>query len=119
MSRVYTLQITTDVTQQNVILSVTANKKQLINLITQDLISHKHEISPRLTITASAITPVSIYMGEIVHRSHRSDMQVLHDEADCSFIHHKVESKIPRVKVLADDIDIFFNIVPFPLTWRH
>lgn len=110
LSRVYNLQTTTELPQQEVILSVTANKKQLIDLVTQDLISHKDKVSSRLTITASAPTPISIHLGTVIQRN---DIQVLHDEADCSIIHHIIESKIPRVKVLADDTDIFVLLCHF------
>ena len=43
-SRTFNLQLNTQVTVQNVILNVTSNKAQLINLIIGDIIAHKDEI---------------------------------------------------------------------------
>ena len=109
-NRVYTLQTTTKLPPQKVILSVSANKKQLIDLINDDLVSKKDVLTNKLFITGSNPVPTEIDSGVIIKRF---DMRITHEEADTMIIHHIIHAGIPNVLVIADDTDVFILLCHF------
>lgn len=85
-------------------MTVSANKKQLIDLIRHDLISNKESLKGKLVITGSNPIPVEINSGVIVRRE---DMNITHVEADTMLIHHIIYANVANVLVVADDTDVF------------
>ena len=103
-SRVYNLHPSTKMPTQDAILTVTENKKQLIDLIVKDLLQHKEEILSNLIVTGRDSTPIEIDMNTAIERH---DLKVMHEEADSTIIFLIFKSNLPQVLVIADDADIF------------
>jgi hypothetical protein len=87
---------------------VSKNKKQLIELIRQDLIKHADTFVGKIIITCSRPIPIEISMGTVTQRD---DMAVHHDEADTIIIHqiilHQIiQANVKSVLVVADDTDV-------------
>ena len=75
-SRVYSLRPSAALPPQKAVLTVSNNKKQLIDLIMQDMISHKDELPSKLVVTGNDPVPVEIHLGVVIRRH---DMEVTHD----------------------------------------
>ena len=54
----YTLQPTTRLPPQAVVLTIASNKKQLIDLILADFIEHKNDFTHRVVVTGADPAPV-------------------------------------------------------------
>ena len=94
-SRVYTLQNTTRLPPQKVMLTVTRNKVQLIDLICEDMAFHKEYFSQhKLVLTGSDPVPVEINSGVIVKRQ---DMKTTQEEADAMIVQQVAEVKAKKV----------------------
>jgi hypothetical protein len=89
---------------------VSSNKKQLIQLILEDLISHKDVLKAKLVVTGNDPTPVEINSGVVIRRQ---DMAVTHEEANTIIIHQIVSVGASRVLVVADDTDVFVLLCHF------
>ena len=104
-SREYTLRNTTRLPPQKVMLTVTRNKVQLIDLICEDMAFHKEYFSQhKLVLTGSDPVPVEINSGVIIKRQ---DMKTTQEEADTMIVQQVAEVKAKIVPVVADDTDIF------------
>ena len=64
----YTLQNKTRLAQQQLLLSGSANKRQLIDLIVGDLMTHKDSLSGTLIVTGSDPVPIQITHGTVSRR---------------------------------------------------
>lgn len=84
VSRVHELQLNTKLPPQKTVLTVTENKKQLINLIVKLLIEdksfHKYTQSHKLIVFGEDAAPFDISHGGVVIR--RADLSTSHEEAD-------------------------------------
>lgn len=109
-SRVYTLRPATRLPSQKVILTVSRNKKQLIDLISEDLISHKDVFNNKLVITGNDPVPVQIEQGVV---SRREDMAIMHEEADTMLIQQVASVGVANALVVADDTDVFVLLCHF------
>ena len=119
-SRVHKLQMNTKLPPQKIVLTVTDNKKLLINLVVKHLIeSHEsfreHTSSHKLVVVGEDATPVEISNGgELVTRA---DLATKHEEADniivqmvmlCSQTNHEAQ-----IAVVSDDTDVFVLLVHY------
>ena len=109
-SRVYTLAPRSPLPPQKVVLTVSNNKKQLIDFIMEDLISHKDVFTAKLVITGNDPTPVEIDSGLVIRRQ---DLAVTHEEADTIIIQQIAAIAPARVLVVADDTDVFILLCHF------
>ena len=110
-SRVYSLRNTTRLPPQKVMLTVTINKVQLIDLICEDMAFHKDDFSQhKLVLTGSDPVPVEINRGVIIKRQ---DMKTTQEEADTMIVQQVAEVKANQVLVVADDTDIFVLLLHF------
>ena len=110
-SIVYSLRNTTRLPPQKVILTVTRNKVQLIDLICEDMAFHKDDFSQhKLVLTGCAPVPVEINRGVIIKRQ---DMTTTQEEADTMIVQQVAEVKAKKVLVVADDTDIFVLLLHF------
>ena len=83
-SRVYTLNTNTHLPPQSVVLTVTSNKAQLIDMVVQDLIEHKDDFHEHdLIITGSDSVPWEVSSGDV---RRRLDLRTTHEEADTIII---------------------------------
>lgn len=120
-SRVHQLNVTTQLRPQKVVLTVTENKKQLINIICSELKGdtsfhrdhiHKH----KLVITSQDKTPIEISNGGVILS--RSDMATTHEEADIVLVQQMltVSRENPAgITVLSDDTDVFVLLLHYYL----
>ena len=80
----YTLQNTTPLHPQKVMLTVTRTKVQLIDLICEDMAFHKeYFLQHKLVLTGSDPVPVEINSGVIIKRQ---DMKTTQEEADTMIV---------------------------------
>ena len=78
-SSFYKLCLTTSLPSQKIVLTVTANKMQLIDLLSENLLSQHQEFTQhKLIITGSDIVPIEINNRLIIRRR---DMATTHEEA--------------------------------------
>ena len=84
-SRKHQLNLHTTQPTQKVILTVTYNKEQLIDLICQYLVNHIVINQTKLGITGKDPTPVQVWINGTVQRQ---DLRTHHEEADVIIIHH-------------------------------
>ena len=83
-SRVHKLNLDTPLHPQKVVLTVSTNKKQLIDTICNDLCENKifhhgYTQKNKLVVTGSNNTPVQISHGVVIYRE---DISTSHEEAD-------------------------------------
>ena len=102
-SRLYQLSENTPLPSQKAVLTVSANKKQLIDTICGNLASDvafhaQHTSIHKLVVTASENTPTEIHKGAVYLRQ---DMATSHEEA---------ENIIPQQAIMCD------HVVPFQLS---
>ena len=111
VSRVYTLGSITRLPPQKLILTVTKNKMQLIDLIVADLTAHKTDFQTHtLVIVGSDPVPVEIMKGCVCKRH---DLTTTHEEADTIIIQQVARVETGTVLVIADDTDIFVLLLHF------
>ena len=103
-SRVYSLRPTAKLPSQKVVLTVSSNKKQLIDLILTELIYHKVMLNGKLVITGNYPVPIQINQSVV---SRRDDMTIAHEEADTMIIQQVACVGAANVLVVADDTDVF------------
>ena len=110
-SRVFRLQATSRLPQQTLMLSCTANKVQLINILINDLKQNPVNMEHKLIVTGPDPTPFECVGGEIIHRP---DLHNTQEEADTIMV-CQVNSQQDRGKavVVADDTDVFLLLVHF------
>ena len=76
------------------------NKKQLLDLISEDFISHNR----KLVITGNDPVPVQIEQGVV---SRREDMAIMHEEEDTMLIQPVAYVSAVNILVIADDTNVF------------
>ncbi len=110
-SCVFQLKFTSCLPQQTLMLSVTANKIQLINLLVHDLKLKATGLDNKLVVTAPDPTPFECSDGLTVERP---DIFNTQEEAD-TIIVCQVNSQQngQTVVVVADDTDMFLLLVHF------
>ncbi len=104
------LSLQTPLPPQKVVLTVTRNKIQLINIICEQLIliyqqHHSNDIH-RLVITSQGEVPVEVHRGIAINRN---DLKTSQEEADVIIIHQLCELVVnnPRcITVACDDTDV-------------
>ena len=113
-SRVYKLHNTTRLPPQKVVLNVTANKAQLIDLICDDIIEHKDSLSSevhhKLVVTGKDTVPVEINKGLAIKRQ---DMSTWQEEADTLLVQQVASVGADTSLVVADDTDVFILLLHF------
>lgn len=95
---------------QDVILTASRNKKQLVEMIVQDLINHKDTLDGRIIVTGGSSVPVEICDGKVTYND---EMAVTHEEADTIIIYQIIQAGANKVQVVADDTDIFVLLCHF------
>lgn len=111
VSRTYTLRSITRLPQQKAVLTVTTNKAQLIDLICEDVVSHKNDFMPnKLVVTGRDPLPVEINHGVVIRRQ---DMRITHEEADTLIVQQVASVQSQKALVVADDTDIFVLLLHF------
>ena len=113
-SRMYTLRSTTRLPPQKVLLTVTQNIMQLIELICKDIMTHSHLLIftiKKLVITGADPVPVEINPGSII--IHQQDMKTMQEEADTMIVQQVADVKPKKAVVVADDIDVFVLLLHF------
>jgi len=83
-SRVYQLTENTPLPSQKAVLTVAANKKQLVSIICNDIVKNapfccRHTSTSKLEITGSSNVPTEIHRGVVIARP---DIATSHEEAD-------------------------------------
>ena len=106
----YSLRPTAKLPSQKVVLTVSCNKKQLIDLILTELIYHKDMLNGKLVITGNDPVPIQINQGVV---SRRNDMIITHEEADTMIIQQVASVGAANVLVVADDRDVFVLLCHF------
>ena len=109
-SRVYTLRPPARLPAQKVVLTVSSNKTQLIDLILADLEAHKDVLNGKLVVTGNDPVPIQIYQGVV---SKMEGMVITHEEADTMIIQQVAYVGATNVLVVADDTDIFVLLCHF------
>ena len=116
-NRVHRLALDTTLPSQKVVLTVSENKSQLMELIckelTRDTTFHRdYTMTHKLVITSSNNAPVEIRYGGVV--IHREDMSTSHEEADCIIVQQAITVATEYqvgVSVIADDTDVFILLL--------
>ena len=108
----YTLRSTTRLPPQKVILTVTQNKMQLIELIYKDIMTRSHLLimTKKLVITGADPVPVEINRGSII--IHRQDIKTMQEEPDTMIVQQVADVK-PKKALVADDTDVFVLLLRF------
>lgn len=111
-SRVHQLSLDTPLPSQKVVLTVSKNKKQIMELICDELVSdkefHKHTSNHKLVITGNNDIPIEISNGGVL--INRRDLTCSHEEADCIIVQQVITTAKDLnvgVSVIADDTDVF------------
>ena len=116
-SKVYQLNEATPLPPQKAILTVSANKKQLMSIICQNIIEDtsfhaEQTMTNKFVITGSEKSPKEIYQGIVLTRQ---DIATSHEEADNIIIQQAIMcSRTQRedaVAVIADDTDVFILLL--------
>lgn len=106
--RVFQLSPTSPLPSQKLTLTVTENKKQLINIICQHLQGDAgFIIKHKLVITSQDGTPVQLGPGGVPIQRH--DMATSHEEADVIIVQQAImlADEGRSIRVLADDTDVY------------
>ncbi|MEL7308361.1 MAG: hypothetical protein AAGK05_11175 [Pseudomonadota bacterium] len=111
------LSMTTELPPQKVILTVTENKKQLIEIICNelkgDICFHREIQGHKLIITSQEETPIEIRNGEILTRY---DMTTSHEEADIIIAQQMLlaaKESPASITIISDDTDVFVLILHY------
>ena len=110
----YSLQSTTRLPPQKVILTVTQNKMLLIELTCRDIMTHSHLLifmTKKLVITGADPVSVQINPGGII--IHHEDMKTMQEEADTMIVQQVADVKPKNALVVADDTDVFVLLLHF------
>ena len=115
-SRLYQLSEKMPLPSQKAVLTVSANKKQLIVTICGNLASDvafhtQHTSIHKLVITGSDNTPTEIHKGAVYLRR---DMATSHEEADNIIAQQGImcaKQQPGAVSVIADDTDVFVLLI--------
>lgn len=109
-SRVYQLSENTPLPSQKVVLTVSENKKQLMAIICQSIISdlpfHAYTATNKLVITGDDV-PTEIHRGVVISRH---DIATSHEEADNIIAQQAIRCAKEHpgtTMVVADDTDVF------------
>ena len=105
-SRGHKLQLSSPLPQQQVLLNVSENKCQLINIICQYFLDNPICSNKSLVVTGPD-TPIEYNNGLIIHRE---DLKTSHEEADVIIVNQVSmlsEIGLNSIGVVADDTDIF------------
>ena len=81
-----------------------------MELIVQDLMSHKDTLDGRIIVTGENPIPIEICAATI---SQREDMFVTHEEADTIIIRQIIQANAKSVLIIADDTDVFVLLCHF------
>lgn len=84
-------------------LTVSQNKKQLIELVIGNFFTKKDSIEGKVVLTGS--DPVPVEINGVVTR--RIDLSVMHEEADTIILNQLLAVKPNQGLVIADDTDVF------------
>ena len=111
-SRVYHLSSSTNLPSQKVMLTVSKNKQQLIDLIIRDLCAHKAEVSifNTLIVTGSEPFPIEITNDDIIQCE---SLKTLQEEADTIIIDQLSRTKDRTSFVYSDYTDVFVLLLHF------
>ena len=113
-SRRHKLSLQTPLPSQMVVLTVTENKVQLIDMVCRHLIQANQQEKPnrhRFIITGLASTPTEVYQGV---SKQRDDLRSTHEEADVIIIQQVVSvanGGARHISVLSDDTDVFILLL--------
>lgn len=97
-------------------LTVTENKRQLIDIICKNLIEKTKQLSwnpNKLIITGENPTPIEVHLG---HDYPRDDLKTTHEEADVIIPHQVIdaaENGSKCIKVICDDTDVFALLIHY------
>ena len=111
--KVFQLCLTAPLPSQKVTLTITENKKQLIDTICKDLqrdtdFHRKNTEKHKLVITGQEKTPVEISCGSVVIQRH--DIATTHEEADNIIVQQAILVAVKEQKhvtILVDDTDVY------------
>ena len=110
-SRVYQLTLDTELPSMDVLLKVTENKEQLIQLVVDDFIRHASSIYPnKVILTGQDPIPIQISNGNVTSAK---DLRATQEEADTIIIHQLVVSAPSTAIIIADDTEIFVLLLHF------
>lgn len=110
--RVYQLTENTPLPSQKAVLTVAANKKQLMSIICNDIVKDasfccRHTSTNKLVITGSSNVTTEIHRGVVIARP---DFATSHEKADNIIVQQAVmcaKEKSNTIVVVADDTDVF------------
>ena len=105
-SRGHKLQLSSPLPQQQVLLNVTENKRQLIDIICQYCLDNPIRSDNSLVVTGPD-TPIEYNHGLVIYRE---DMKTSHEEADVIIpnqVSMLAEIGLSSIRVVADDTDVF------------
>ena len=115
-TRRYGLSLQNDLPPKKQVLAVTENKKQLIHLIVEDLMTNpQFQSENKLIVTGMnpSEPPFQIYQNNVTILGH---LQNLHEEADVIMIHqllHASEQSSEPITIVCDDTDVFLLLLHF------
>ena len=114
-SRVYQLTLLTSLPARDVLLTVTENKVQLINIIIESILETPDSFytEHKLVITGPDPIPFEIMRGIV---SSRPDLETNQEEADTILIHQVYLANRKNSVVVADDADVFALLLHFVST---
>jgi hypothetical protein len=118
---VFQLSSTAPLPSQKLTLTVTQNKKQLIDIICKDIqqdtkFLQKNTENHKLVITGQDKTPVDIGYGGVI--TQRNDIATTHEEADNIIVQQAIRVAVNEQKcvtVLADDTDVYILLLYYYL----
>ena len=120
-TRRHQLNLNTILPPQKIVLTVTENKVQLIDLICQYLKENASKLpqtGKSLTLTGRDPVPIEVKFGNI---KPRPDMKVLHEEADVIIVKqvmYLAERNIDCIRVICDDTDVFVLLLHYYVTQK-
>ena len=120
VSTVHHLQVNSKLPAQKILLASSKNKKELMQLIVDDLVQDKkfHEDNTRrhkLVVTGAGPVPNEISEGGVVMS--RADLATSHEEADNVIVQQvlscAVKNAESKITVVADDTDVFVLLLHY------
>ena len=109
-SRQHQLTLTIPLLPQKVLLSVTENKVQLIDLIWKYQLS---DSGTKLVVTGFLPVPLQFFRGNVTERHY---LKTTHEKADVIIVQrmvHLASKGIQTIKVICDDTDVFVLLVHY------
>ena len=116
---VYQLQLSSKLPAQNIVLTVSENKKQLIGhvvkFLAKDVSLRQHTGTHKLVLIGEEAVPVQISNGgEVVTRT---DLATTHEEADNIIVQQAMmcarTNEQSEITVVSDDTDVFILLVHY------